>query len=125
MDKEKYYYVPTSIYYKSIWEIKCNIASGKIKIDNSDICKDDTYLELALMGVPLPEIYATDDKFGNMTIFKGSNILDKLLKYIDNKKNIEKYRARIESVKVSIIKLEYCPENNYRIEEIKKLINKI
>lgn len=124
MKEEECKFIPTSIYHKSIWEIKCGIAKGTIKIDNADLCEDDVYLKLAMCGVPLPEIYAIDDKYGNMTIFKGSNILDKLLKYIDNKKNVEKYRARIEDTRVVIIRIDYCPENNYRIDEIKNLINK-
>ena len=125
MNLENCKYIPTDIYHKSIWEIKCGIARDTIRLDNSDFSNSELYLTLAMSGLPLPILYATDDKYGKMTIFKGSNIVNGLLKYIDDKKNVEKYRARIEDTRVVIVRIDYCPENNYRIDEIKNLINKI
>ena len=62
---------------------------------------------------------------GNMEIIKGSNIINGLLKYIENKKNAEIYRARIERVGITIFKIRYCKENNSRLDYIEEMINKI
>lgn len=125
MIEEKCHYIPTDIYCKSVWEIKCNIDRGSLKVNSSELDDTETYLELAMSGVALPNIYAKGDKFGNMEIIKGANIINSLLKYINNKKNVEKYRARIADVKITIIKIQFCRENNSRIDYIENLINKI
>lgn len=125
MKEENCLYIPTDMYYKSVWEIKCNIARGTLKRDESDFNNSELYLELAMSGLPLPCVYAKEDRFGNMEIIKGSNIINGLLEYIENKKNVERYRARIENVGITIFKIRYCKENNSRFDYIEEMIKKI
>lgn len=125
MKEEECKYIRTDVRYKNIYQIMLAISRGDIKIDESDDDESDLYLEMAMSGFPLPPVYAVDDRYGNWEVVKGSNIINGLLKYIKNKKHIEKYRARIEDTDIVFIVTDFCPENNYRIEEIKEKIKRM
>ena len=125
MKEEECKYIRTDVRYKNVYQVMMAISRGDIKIDESDNDKSDLYLEMAMSGLPLPTVYVADDRYGHWEVVKGSNIINGLLKYIKNKKHIEQYRARIEDTNIYFIVLNFCPENNYRIEEIKEKIKRM
>lgn len=95
----------------SLYKIKMDILRGNITLDTNDYYNRDIVLHLALSGVPLPIIYAVEEKGGKYKIVKGSNIINSLISFVNNKKNIEKYRARLEDTQLTMICIRYEEEN--------------